>query len=158
MSLHVLLITRRIAEKFHDTDPDGVKAFLGNVGGSNPAKPALDQILARLDGRGNVPQSEMWHRIGSTARAFYDMVYLLTVHGVMVAKGEQVGHRTAQGGEQRGEFPARVAPQHRLVRRLRARVVIRRGAKGPDQRGERGRHFAAVASAAQAARFSSSVV
>ena len=75
------LITRRIAEQFRDKDPDGVKTFEANVRGSNPAKPALDQILARLDGRGNVPQSEMWHLIGSTTRAFFDAVYLGFVAG-----------------------------------------------------------------------------
>jgi hypothetical protein len=128
------LITRRIAEQFRDRDPEGVKAFLANVGGSNLAKPPLDQILARLDGRGNVPQSEMWHRIGSTVRAFNDMVYLGFVAGTHAgslvstfpseARLHGYNALSSLGGLIKAMVPDRLKPEER------AEVLAQLGAYG----------------------------
>jgi len=75
------LIIRRIEEQFRDSDPDGVVRFQSQVKGTPFVRPGLDNLMQRLDGRANNPENDLWHRIGSTARAFYDMVYLGFVAG-----------------------------------------------------------------------------
>ena len=52
---------------------------------------------------------------------------------IVVAECEQVGERTAQGGQQRQKIAGRVAPQYRFGCRFRARVMIRGGAQRGDQ-------------------------
>lgn len=63
------IITRQILEKYRDSDLDGAKKF-------QDAIPKLQNVMGRLDGSLNVPVNAMWHSLGESARAYYNMVSL----------------------------------------------------------------------------------
>jgi hypothetical protein len=68
------LVTRRIAEQFRDSDPDGMTNFLKQV--NSRWGVSIENVMQHLDGRASIHTNEMAATIGRTIRQFDDMVYL----------------------------------------------------------------------------------
>jgi hypothetical protein len=74
------LIERATAEELRRRgDPEAALKFQNDIKGTPFIQPDIEQAMSLLDGSGYNPQSQMWHLINSTLRAFYDVVYLGSV-------------------------------------------------------------------------------
>lgn len=67
-------VMRRVEEGFRG-DVDGVIKYRQSLG-SGVTQPSVENVMALLDGSGNIPVNQLYRKIGATTRAFYDTVYL----------------------------------------------------------------------------------
>ena len=68
------LVMRRIEEQYRGTNPDHVIRFSKQKNSYRGLN--IDDVMSRLDGRSALAANEMAAKIGTTARQFYNMVYL----------------------------------------------------------------------------------